>query len=96
MSDSNTPDGAREEMLAALSRIQTHTITLETSLAASIKASGEYAAEIVTLKSERDAAQARVKQADIEHEETVKMMRELIAERDNEIACLMALKENGQ
>lgn len=46
--------------------------------------------------AERDAAQARVKQADIEHEETVKMMRELIAERDNEIACLMALKENGQ
>lgn len=90
MSDSNTPDC--EVILQDMARDATKTKGYG-QVSVTPEEVSELAAYVATLKSECDAAQARVKQADIEHEETVKMMRELIAERDNEIACLMALKE---
>lgn len=61
--------------------IAAHVDHLQSALKESIRLQGEYAAQ--------------VEQADKEHAETVELMRKMIAERDNEIACLTALKEQS-
>jgi len=56
------PDGEaiRIKMSEALAEIEAHVYTLESTLKASIKANGQFVAEIITVKAERDAALARV------------------------------------
>lgn len=48
-------------------------------------------ADYKALEGEKAELVKNYEQERADHEETVKMMRELIAERDNEIACLLAL-----
>ena len=56
------PDGEaiRIKMSEALAEIEAHVYTLESTLKVSIKANGQFVAEIITVKAERDAALARV------------------------------------
>ena len=56
------PDGEaiRIKMSEALAEIKAHVYTLESTLKTSIKANGQFVAEIIALKAERDAALARV------------------------------------
>ena len=56
------PDGEaiRIKMSEALAEIEAHVYTLESTLKTSIKANGQFVAEIITVKAERDAALARV------------------------------------
>ena len=56
------PDGEaiRIKMSEGLAEIEAHVYTLESTLKVSIKANGQFVAEIITVKAERDAALARV------------------------------------
>ena len=63
MTTQTAPDGEaiRIKMSEALAEIKAHVYTLESTLKTSIKANGQFVAEIIALKAERDAALARVK-----------------------------------
>ena len=64
MTTQTAPDGEaiRIKRSEALAEIKAHVYTLESTLKTSIKANGQFVAEIIALKAERDAALARVEE----------------------------------